>query len=507
MRLAARNIGTNYLAYGAAILSGLILTPIIIGAIGQEGYGAWVFIASLTTVLRLLDFGITPTVVRYTAFHRGVGATDDIDTLASASFAIFLILGLVSLVAGLVLAWLLPSLIALPPDLEQPAQVACVIAVLTLATQAPLGLFGSLLKGSQRFDVLNAGSLVSILVYFVLVVTVLTRHSTLPVLATLALVASVVRLGYPLLYVRRELPGLRISPALVTSRSVRELLGFSGYAFLSHIAGKVVFSADVLVIGAVLGARQVALYGVAARLFDLGATVASTGTDLMLPLQSELEGRGEQARQRVFVTAGIRASACVAVLLGLPMVILPAWILTAWLGSGFSSSVAPLALLGATVLFTVMTRVLAQFLLARGRPAILAVSQVVLAAVNLTLTITLLIGVGEIWTAALATLVVEAAGGLLVLPLLARREGMPYRAVLGSWAAPVGVGLVAALPTLVLAGVVTDTSSLLVLAVVGACWTALFAALAWRLALTESERGMVRGLAGRRQATLPAAEL
>ena len=32
MRLAVRNVGTNYLAYGAAILSGLILTPVTIGA-------------------------------------------------------------------------------------------------------------------------------------------------------------------------------------------------------------------------------------------------------------------------------------------------------------------------------------------------------------------------------------------------------------------------------------------------------------------------------------------
>ena len=73
MRLAARNLASNYLAYAASILSGLILTPIIIDAIGQEGYGAWIFIVSLTTMLRLLDFGITPTVIRFTAFHRGEG--------------------------------------------------------------------------------------------------------------------------------------------------------------------------------------------------------------------------------------------------------------------------------------------------------------------------------------------------------------------------------------------------------------------------------------------------
>jgi O-antigen/teichoic acid export membrane protein len=507
MRLAVRNVGTNYLAYGAAIVSGLILTPITISAITKEGYGAWVFIASLTTLLRVLDFGISPTVIRYTAFHRGSGAADDIHALASASFAVFLVLGLMSLLVGLVLAWFLPSMISLPADLEQPAQVACVIAVFTLATQAPLGLFGSLLKGAQRFDVLNAGTLVSIAVYFVLVVTVLTRHGTLPILATLALIATVVRLSYPLLYVRRELPGLRLSPRLVTGQSVRELLGFSGYTFFSHVAGKVLFSADVLVIGAVLGAKQVALYGVAARLFDLATSVAATGTDVMLPVQSELEGRGEQSRQRALTTTGIRAATCVAVLLALPMVVLPAWVLHAWLGSGFSASIAPLALLGATVPFTVITSVLGQFLIARGRPSLLAVSQIALAVANLALTILLLLETREIWTAAFATLVVQIAGALLLLPLLARREGMPYAAVVVSWGTPVAVGILAAVPTLVVARVLTDTDSLLVLAVVGAYWAAVFSALAWRLALTRGERTMVRGLARRGRATIPAAEV
>jgi len=288
---------------------------------------------------------------------------------------------------------------------------------------------------------------------------------------------------------------------------VRELLGFSGYAFFSHVAGKVLFSADVIVIGAVLGAKQVAFYGVAARLFDLATSVAATGTDVMLPVQSELEGRGEQSRQRTLTTAGIRAATCVAVLLALPMIVLPAWLLTAWLGTGFSSSIAPLVLLGATVPFTVITSVLGQFLIARGRPSLLAVSQVALAVVNLTLTIALLVETRQIWTAAFATLVVQAVGGLFLLPLLSRREGMPYGAVLLSWAVPVGVGVVAAVPTLVLARAVTDTSSLFVLAIVGVLWTAVFAALAWRLALTRSERTMVRGLVSRGQATIPAAEI
>ena len=224
---------------------------------------------------------------------------------------------------------------------------------------------------------------------------------------------------------------------------------------------------------------------------------------MVRPLQSELEGRGEHERQRVFLIAGVRASACVAVVLGFPLVILPSWVLTAWLGSGFGKSVAPLALLGAATLFATVNIVLAQYLFARGRPALLAVAQSSLAAVNLALTIGLLLTVREIWTAALATLVAEGVGAVLVLPALARGRGTSMLELVGAWVKPMVAGVVAALPTLVLARWATDTTSLLVLALVGAIWALAFAAVAWRLALTGSERTLVRGLLGRRRAGPP----
>jgi len=494
MRLAARNLASNYVAYAASILSGLILTPIIIGAIGKEGYGAWAFIISLTTILRLLDFGVTPTVIRFTALHRGRMAYAEIDNLASAGFAVYIVAGVISVAVGLVLAWFLPHMIDLSPGLQRPAQIAVVIAVLDLGTQAPLSLFGSLLKGAQRFDVLSTGAVISIVVYAALVVVVLAAHPSIELLAAIALLATIVRLGYPIFFIRRELPGLRISASLVSLRDIRSLLGYSWFAFMGHAAGKVVYSSDIIVIGAILGAEKVALYAVATRLFGLASRVAQIGTELLLPLQSELEGRAEHDRQRGFVISGVRSSMCVAVLLSLPLVILPSWILTAWLGSGFGASVVPLALLGLAVFFTQPNAVLSQYLFARGLPAQLAVAQAGLAVANLALTVALLLSVGEIWVAALATLAVEGVGAVVVLPLLARRQGVSLRLLLASWAQPLAAGVLAALPTLLLAAVVTNTDSVLVLALVGGAWTLAFGAFAWRVGLTEVERSLIRSL-------------
>ena len=136
------------------------------------------------------------------------------------------------------------------------------------------------------------------------------------------------------------------------------------------------------------------------------------------------------------------------------------------------ASVAPLALLGLAVVFTTTNAVLSQYLFARGRPALLAVAQAGLAAANLVLTIALLLTVGDIWVAALATLVVEGIGAIIVLPLLA--GGVACRCARCSPAGPqpVAVGVVAALPTLVLARCRHEHGLAARPRVVGAAWAA-----------------------------------
>jgi O-antigen/teichoic acid export membrane protein len=492
VRFLVRNLLGNYLVYALSIVSAIVLTPVIISAIGTEEYGVWAFILSLTVILRVLDFGIAPTIVRDSAFLRGRGAPERIGELASCGLFLYVAVGLVSLALGLVIAWFVPELIGLDAELEGPARAAAVIAVVTLATELPLTLFGNLLKGQQRYDLFNAAAVVSLAVYVVLILAVLTTRSSLPMLAGITLVATLVRLALPVVFVRRELPDLRLSPRLVTPARLRELVSFSGYTFLSHVAGKIVFSVDTILIGFVLGAEPVALYAVAARLFAVAASLSATGSDLLFPAYSELEGSGERRRQLAYVASGLRVTMCVTVLAAGPLLVLPDWIFAAWLGDDFEESALVLALLAAALLFGQPARVLAQYLLARGRPRGLAFSQFGLGVANLVLTTTLLLTVGEIWVAAAATLVFEAASGAVAIPLLVGRDGVGYGALVSTWLRPVAAGVAAAAVTLVPAALLTDSEGLAGLLAVTALWTVAFGAVAWRVGLGEPERQAVR---------------
>ena len=278
MRFFRRNALGIYATYGAAIVSGLVVTPIVLHQVGTEGFGIWSFIGSITVYLMVLDFGVGPSIVRFAAEARGRRSPEDTNALASVGLALYGVIGAATLPVGLAIAWLVPELVTTPDDLVWPARISTFLVVLGIALRFPLGLFNNLLLGQQRFDLQNLANFLSTALYAVLVALLIPRGGGLILLGALTLATTLLRLVLPLAWLRSELPDLRLSRLHVTRARIRELTSFSWSNFLVHIANTVVFSTDVVVVGIVLGAKAAALYAIPAKLFSFAYGLGSVGT-------------------------------------------------------------------------------------------------------------------------------------------------------------------------------------------------------------------------------------
>ena len=332
MRLFRRNALGIYAVYAAAMVSGLVVTPILLDSIGTEAFGIWAFIGGITIYLAVLDIGLGPSVVRFTAEAHGRRDPEEINRVASVALVLYAAIGVLTLVAGAVLSWFVPALIDAPADLVWDARIATFLVTLSLAVRFPLGLFYNLLGGRHRFDLQNLGNFVATVLYAVLVALLIPRGGGLVLLGALTILVTVLRLGLPLVWLRRELPQLRLQRVYVTRARMRDLVGVSWSNFLVHVANKVVFSTDVVVVGIVLGAEQAAIYAIASRLFQLVFGLASVVTSLLYPAFAEYEGSGEQERQRRLLLSGLRGGSAAALVLALPLLLIPANLIHAWVG-------------------------------------------------------------------------------------------------------------------------------------------------------------------------------
>jgi O-antigen/teichoic acid export membrane protein len=500
MRLLRRNTLGVYGAWGVAIVSGLVVTPVTYNALGKTEFGLWKWIGSITIFLALLDFGVGPSIVRFAAAYRGRRSVEETNALASTGLVVYGLIGLVSIPVGLALVWAVPYLIDIPGELDGEARAATALIVLGLVLRFPLGLFGSLLVGQHRFDVQNLGNALSLIVYTALVAIVLPRGGGIVLLSAFALLATMIRLVVPLFWLRRELPELRIRRSYVTRERLRELGGFSGSNFLVHVSSKVVFSTDVVVVGIVLGPVAAALYAIPATLFSIAFGVATAGPSLLYPAFAELEGAAEIERQRRLVLVALRIGMAFMLLLALPLLFMPDQLIDAWIGSVESESAVVLALLALVLIVHQPIFLLTQYLVARGMQHRVALTLTVAAALNLALSVALATTVG-LWGVALSTLLLDCAAlAYIVVAIAAPAAATPVSQLVRVSLRPFAPALVSALVVLVLVDRLFEPDTLLTLAPIGALWVVAATGSMWRFGISGDERALIRAQVGSRRA-------
>jgi O-antigen/teichoic acid export membrane protein len=488
VRLLRRNALGAYAVYAAAIASGLLVTPIVIHSIGTSAFGVWSFIGAVTIYLSVLDFGVGPSIVRFAAEARGREANDDLNAVASTGLVIYALIGVLSLPIGIALAFAVPALVRAPHGLVWDARITTLLVVAALALRFPLGLFNNLLVAQQRWDLQNLANFVSTALYATLVAILMPRWGGLILLGVLTLGTTVLRLVLPLFWLRRELPGLRLARRYVSRARLRELAAFSSSNFLVHIAQKIVFSTDVIVVGIVLGSAASGIYSVPAKLFALVFGIGTAVTSLMFPAFAELEGAGDRARQRRLLLGGLRAGAALMLVLALPLLLIPDLLIKAWIGAGYRGSYSVMAILAGVLLVHQPIYVLTQFLIARGRQRPIAIVSIAVTAANLVLSF-LLAWQWGLWGVALSTLVTDLVMLAWVVPRIAAPAAGTSSGTL------VRAALRPLVPALVIAAVVLvgvarwwHPDTLLALAPIGALWIVLAAAAIWRFGLAPDER-------------------
>jgi O-antigen/teichoic acid export membrane protein len=488
MRLLRRNALGVYAVYAAAIASGLVVTPIVIHSIGKSAFGVWTFIGALTIYLSVLDFGVGPSIVRFGAEARGRGASDELNSIASTGLAMYAAIGLVTLPIGVAVAWLVPWASGAPHHLYWDARVATLLVVVSLAARFPLGLFNNLLVAQQRWDLQNLANFVSTTLYAVLVGVLMPFYGGLVLLGALTLGTTLLRLLLPLLWLRRELPGLRVRRRFVSRARLRELTAFSWSNFLVHVAQKIVFSTDVIVVAIVLGSAATGDYGPPAKLFALAFGLGTAVTSLMFPAFAELEGAGAADRQRRLLLSGLRGGTALMLLLALPLLLIPDLLIHAWIGGGFHASYAVMAILAGVLLVHQPIYVLTQFLIARGLQREVARVSIATTAVNLALSFVLAATWG-IWGVALSTLVTDLAALLWIVPRLAAPAATTTTLTLvRAVAQPLLAASGASVAVLVGVARVWKPETLPMLAVLGLLWVLVAGGAIWWFGLASAER-------------------
>jgi O-antigen/teichoic acid export membrane protein len=334
-QLLFRNTAWNYLGFAANLVTGFLLFPFVVGAVGESAAGVWLLLASVTGYMGLLELGIVPALAQYTAAHLASGDRTGIE--GAASTAMMLLVCMMGL--ALQLVWLVPYLVDLlhaPTELRGDAVLLFSIAIAGFAGRMPLAVFQALLLGYQRQDRCNqlwigmtlakAGLSVGLILLGFGIVAIVTME------AAVHLAAGV----FQVRWVRAENPSLRLSWASASWSHAVGLLTLGATLLANGVCSLIIEQSDRIVIGMFLPVAQVTHYSAAWKLYMLVYAVPTTLVQAVAPLAASLFGRGDLASLRALTVRMTRYTVLIAIGLAAAVSLPAGALLGLWMGPGFA---------------------------------------------------------------------------------------------------------------------------------------------------------------------------
>jgi O-antigen/teichoic acid export membrane protein len=335
-RRVAVGTATNVVGQAVVVVSLVALAPIIVHAVGATDYGVWVLIGSVASFGFLVELGVSAALIKYVAEHAARAEVGEAARMVGAATWLYAVLGASVTAAGLLLALTLPAVISLH------GAFARLVRPLTLLTALDVGISViaiaplAVLRGLQRFPVVNAiigaGALSSV----ALTVAVLEAGGGIVGVAAVGALNSAVTYAVSLVVARRVAPGYMAIPIRRDAGSVRRLLRFSRSVAVIGVGTRLQTKLDAVVIAAALPVRLLAPYNFGQRLAAGTGIAAEQFGKVLLPIATEVGATRERAALRVLYLTATRLTLAIAFGVGLPLAFLGGPILKLWVGNAFA---------------------------------------------------------------------------------------------------------------------------------------------------------------------------
>jgi O-antigen/teichoic acid export membrane protein len=379
----------NTLAQGARQFAAqgfsFVLAPIMIARLGLTLFGVWAVVGAIATYATVLDAGITRALARFIALYDTRDDPRAIRECMGLGFCAFTAIGAVMLPVS----WFAGPPLADALGHVSGIQMSQILVAMTVifTVQGYNAVLQALGQGLRLMVPANVAGIIGNVVNFAASVGALFASRSLVPYAWANAAAEAASALIMLVSVRWVWRTHLV--ALPSRARVREVLGFSLSSQLGWIADLINQQSDKIVIGLLVGARAAGTYQLGASVAIAIREVGVIAISAMIPTATaSITSVGREVIRRL-------AQHYMPLVLGvsLPIFALTAvvapFLFTVWIDAPAKGVVAVLIALNAAYAVNIMTGVPSTLSLADGRPGFVSRNSLVMAALNLALTLAL----------------------------------------------------------------------------------------------------------------------
>lgn len=315
----------------------LFLTRFTLQHLGPNLFGLWVLVASVTAYGLLFDFGIATAITKYVAEFRARQEPERARALIATALWLYTGLGLAVALIGAAMAPVFPDLFGITPEQRATAVWLVLLSGLSVGLSIPASTPFAVLRGLQRFDVINLLSVVGTLMSVAATVASLYAGGGVIGVVMVGILVTIVMQVAAIRCIQRLAPDMPLGWRGAEARLVRTVATFSSWLFLIHLGGQLETKSDEIVIGKFLPLSSVTPYTIARRVSALPLSLTEQFLSLLLPLAASMHAGNDRARIRSLYIISTRLALAMFMPIGLSLVVLAKPILTLWVGEAYSA--------------------------------------------------------------------------------------------------------------------------------------------------------------------------
>ncbi|MER1956069.1 MAG: oligosaccharide flippase family protein [Solibacillus sp.] len=297
----------SYVTLVLTVIVTLISTPIMIEKLGQIEFGIYSLILAFIGYLSILDFGLGNAIIRYISRTRADKDREQEAYLSGMFLILFSILGIIAFGVGLIMYNQIDILFGgkLNDDELRLAQILALILLINFSFSFPLSIFGAIVQAHERFIFFKITNIIKNVIPSIVIVPFLyLGYGSITVVVITSLInilALVLNVWYCFFKLKLKLNFRKFNINLL-----KEILIYSGFVFLTVIIDKIYWSTDQIILGAVAGASEVAIYALAMQFIIIYMSISTAISGLFLPKISMMDKKGEsdEAFSNLFIKIG-----------------------------------------------------------------------------------------------------------------------------------------------------------------------------------------------------------
>lgn len=261
-----KGIVLSYVTMAVNFVLGIVFTPFITRMLGTSEYGLYNLASSIIAYLAMLDLGFGNSMIRFSAKYRVLGDKDGESRINGMFLLFFSVISIIAFSIGIGLYFNIePFFTNFTPTEIERAKTIFLILLVNVCLSFPFTVVSALLSTYERFAFLKGYNLVTNIVRYALDAIVLYMGFKSVAIAVVALVVSVVSKIFPIVYCWKKLD-VHFKFNNLEKQLFKEVLTYSSFIFINILVDQIYANTDKIILGKVVGTAAVAVYGVAANL-------------------------------------------------------------------------------------------------------------------------------------------------------------------------------------------------------------------------------------------------